>query len=101
MPPALLSVALALPASQSQHAIPTQSRSFCPRTSALPLLHHAASSKEALSRVARRTERHVVSAEALTNRGKQFSASDAQVKRILGEGSYGAAYEVKHPAQLA
>lgn len=99
MPPALLSLAPALPASHSQHAIPTQSRSLCPRISALPLLHHVAFPREVLNQGARRRERLAVSAEALTNRGKQFSASDAQVKRILGEGSYGAAYEVSHLAQ--
>lgn len=46
--------------------------------------------------VSRIPARRVVVAEALSNRGKRFDPSNVDVKRILGEGSYGAAYEVKH-----
>ena len=38
--------------------------------------------------------RLLVCAEALSNKGTRFKPSEVEVKRILGEGSYGAAYEV-------
>ena len=78
-----------------QHATPTQSR-LGPRASALPLQRTALPARPQKLR-ARRDLRLAVSAEALSNKGKQFSAADVEVKRILGEGSYGAAYEVSAP----
>jgi len=89
-----LCTALVQPVSLRQHTtIRTQSRSLLPRAQVLPLQRHTAIPPKCLVYRPQRASRLVVKAEGLTNKGRQFNAANVAVKRILGEGSYGAAYE--------
>ena len=61
-------------------------------------LRRAALGHHAQHRIARRVTPIV--AGAFTNKGTRHAASDVDVRRIMGEGSYGQVFEVTLPARM-